>query len=222
MNFECPHCTELIEAEPEFAGTKGKCPHCQKKILVPNQPVSRLIQCPDCGGVVSIQAHACPHCGRSRAGKSSISESTKPSDALGIILLLLPLGSAVLMWFWVSSMNLLQNPFSTLIFLVTGTILITATLMAVEASQLGMGAIVKGKRTSGPVEWFICAILLWILAYPAYLYSRSRYGATNYIVGGLVSAFVFLGVAYTLKGAIESQEANVKRSFEELQNELRK
>jgi phosphotransferase system glucose/maltose/N-acetylglucosamine-specific IIC component len=78
------------------------------------------------------------------------------------------------------------------------TVLATAILMAVEASKLGMSSKRDGFLSMGPAGWFICGIGCWIVAFPAYLYYRSKYGVKSYIFGGLASAFVFLGVAVAL------------------------
>jgi len=149
-----------------------------------------------------------------------VTKST-PSDALGIVIMLLPLASAVLMWFWVSSMSLLQNPGSTLMGIAIATVIGTSALMAVEASNLGMGQKRYGKATTGPVGWFLFGIFLWIVAIPAYLYSRSKYGVKNYLVGGLVCALVFIGVALVLQFAIEQQKSEVLRNLNDAQNKLR-
>lgn len=38
MIFECPHCKDLIDADNDWAGSRGTCPHCKSKISVPSQP----------------------------------------------------------------------------------------------------------------------------------------------------------------------------------------
>lgn len=35
MTFECPQCSEIIEADAEMVGTRAPCPHCRKKVTVP-------------------------------------------------------------------------------------------------------------------------------------------------------------------------------------------
>jgi len=179
--------------------------------------------CPMCGEQILPTAKKCKHCGEILDASLRAAAKPKPetSDALGIVIMLLPLAAAALMWFWISSMNLLQNPSSTLAGIVIVTILITSALMAVEASQLGMGGKRDGKATTGPAGWFLCGLLLWIVALPAYLYSRSKFGVKNYVVGGLVSALVFCGVAYGLSSAIEQQKSEVRRNFDDAQDKLR-
>jgi len=143
-----------------------------------------------------------------------------PSDSLGIVIMLLPIASAALMWFWISGMNLLQNPSSTLNGIAIVTILATAALIAVEASQLGIGQPIHGKRTTGPVGWFICTLLIWIIAYPSYLFYRSKFGVKNYVVGGIASALIFLFVAGGMSYAIEQQKAEVRHNFDEANQKL--
>jgi hypothetical protein len=89
--------------------------------------------------------------------------------------------------------------------------------MAVEASKLGMSSKRGGFLSMGPAGWFICGIGFWIVAFPGYLYYRSKFGVKNYIFGGLASAFVFLGVAVALNVAIELQKSSVLRNLEEVQ-----
>jgi hypothetical protein len=78
-----------------------------------------------------------------------------------------------LIWLWVGSMNRLQNPSSTLNVLVILTVIATAALGAVEANQLGIGndsdVTQKGTKRSGPTQWFVFLLLLWIIGFPAYL-----------------------------------------------------
>jgi len=52
----------------------------------------------------------------------------------GFILLITPIVSTILIWFWIGSMNLLQGPGSKLTGLVAVTIIITAITAAMEVS----------------------------------------------------------------------------------------
>jgi len=132
----------------------------------------------------------------------------KQGDALGYIILLIPFVSAFLMYFWVGNMRLIQNPASTLHLLALGTILLTAILAAVEASQLGFG---KGtKKESSPVAIFLGTLLLWIFIYPYYLYARSKKGMKNLIVGGIIVALIFAGVYGLLLNAINTQVNEIR------------
>jgi hypothetical protein len=139
----------------------------------------------------------------------------KPQETLGIIILLLPLISALLIWNWVGSMSMLQNPGSTLSLLVIGTIVATGVLIGIEASQLGIGSDSdrdkKGRKKTGPVGWVACTLLLWIICFPAYLGYRSRYGAKNMIVGGIAVTLLFLAAAVMMNAAIEVRAGEIRR-----------
>jgi hypothetical protein len=173
--------------------------------------------CPMCGEEILLAAKKCKHCGEllDATTRAAANPTKEPSDALGMVIMLLPVASAALMWFWISSMNLILSPGSTLMGIIIATVLATSTLMAVEASKLGMSSKRGGFLSMGPVGWFICGIGFWNVAFPAYLYYRSKFGVKNYIFGGLASAFVFLGVAVALNVAIESQKSSVLRDPKE-------
>ena len=179
-----------------------------------------LVNCSSCGRSVSRKAPACPNCGE----PMNELNAKRPQETLGIIILLTPLVAALLIWSWIGSMTLLQNPGSTLSFLTIGTIIITGILVGVEANQLGIGAASdtdkKGRKNTGPVGWGAVTMLLWIVGYPAYLYYRSKYGAKNMVVGGIVVALVFLGVESFMNTAIEEQKSNVRRQIDRSSQEM--
>jgi hypothetical protein len=113
-------------------------------------------------------------------------------------------------------MNLLQRPDQTLTGVGVVTILLTAALVAAEASQLGMGSKTNpksGKKDSGPVVWFIAMLMCWIIVYPWYLFTRSRYGKKNMIVGGLLVGAIFLGSWVMVGSAIESKREQIRNSL---------
>ena len=238
FTFSCSNCGQHITASTEYIGTEVTCPTCSHSFVAAStkgsvfetEPVVTAFQgshpatqpttkpCPMCGEKILVVAKKCKHCGEYLDGRKAVSASSQapnsvPSNSLGIIILLLPVASAALMWFWISSMNLLQNPTSTLDGILIVTILLTAGLISTEASQLGMGKPLGGKKTTGPIGWFLCTLLLWIVAYPGYLFWRSKYGLKNYIVGGIASALVFLSVAAMLTYAIERQRSEALRGI---------
>lgn len=121
----------------------------------------------------------------------------KPGEGLGVASLVIPLAATVLIWTWIGTLNLLQAPASMLNFVGALTVLSTGALAATEAGKLGIGAdgdiSPRGIRRSGPLGWFVFHALLWVFAFPAYFYWRSRYGAKNMIVGGIIVTIVFFG-----------------------------
>jgi len=142
-------------------------------------------------------------------------QAAPSGDGLGYAILLLPLAAAAFMWFRITTMNLLQDPGGTLTMLGAGTIVVTAILMASEASQVGMGklAVEKGKMGTGPAAWFIAAIVMWAIAFPWYLSKRRWYGKQNLVVGGVLVALVFVGSWYVLGSAIDHKKSEIRENL---------
>lgn len=71
VHFTCHKCGNQMAALASAAGTEDKCGRCGTVIVIPDpwipptppKPVSKLMECPDCGREVSRRAAACPHCG---------------------------------------------------------------------------------------------------------------------------------------------------------------
>jgi hypothetical protein len=55
----------------------------------------------------------------------------------------------------------------------------TSIWVAIDASRLEVtrGCLGGGFADSGPVGWFFCALLIWIIGFPAYLITRPKYVA---------------------------------------------
>lgn len=133
---------------------------------------------------------------------------SEPSQ-LAHIAVALPLLTAFIAYFWIGNMSLLEGPRSKLFLLGAFTVAMTAVLCAAEADKLGMGK-VKGKKDNGPVGWFIGILLLWIIGFPLYLYRRSKYGASNLLLLGLLSVVAFVAVGAVLSSAIDQRVAEVR------------
>lgn len=142
--------------------------------------------------------------------------ATAPGEGFGYTILLLPLGATVLIWVWVGNMNLLQDPATALAMVGLSTILVTAVLVAVEASQLGMGKnpVENGKKGNGPVTWFFGTLLAWIVMFPWYLSKRRWYGKRSFAVVGMLVALVFCGSWATLGMMIEQKKAEIRRQLQ--------
>jgi hypothetical protein len=177
-------------------------------------------QCDFCGEEVLAVAKKCKHCASELSpAQASALSIAKPATDYGTALLAVPVVATMLIWFWISGMNLLQSPGSTLTLIGVLTILATAALAATEASKVGMTRD-KTKGTHNPVGWFLMIALLWIVGYPAYLLKRKHYGLKNQLVPGLIVALIFLVSWSSMNSAVESRKAEVRNSIEEMQRKF--
>lgn len=86
--FDCPHCHQGIEADPDFGGKPAKCPHCGKTITVPAQvgvakPPSTLPRAPTTASPV--------HPAAAKAGTSKPVNGTAIAGLIiGILALVIP------------------------------------------------------------------------------------------------------------------------------------
>jgi len=153
----------------------------------------------------------------SNASEQIAVAQAKQADIMGITLLVIPIAVSALMWIVVSQMNLLQNPLNMLsifgIVIVAGT----SVVMAIDASLLGMGKPIDGKSTTSPFVWFLGGLLLWIVVYPTYLHQRSRFGRYNFVMAGILSLSVFLGISVLLGYNIQTQIYSVRKNLEKIQ-----
>lgn len=185
--------------------------------------------CPFCSEEILESAKKCKHCGEfltkegnNRKSHSDIDNSSSyDSETLGILILILPVAAIFLLFFWIPSMALIDRPQSKFGMIVIGTILLTAILAMMEANQLNIGRNNNQRRETGPVGWFFCFVLFWIIAYPAYLYKRSKYGLRNYCILGVLIALIFTGASLAIGAMIESSVQEFNRSLQDLQDIFR-
>ena len=128
------------------------------------------------------------------------------AGALGFIMAVIPLCSAIIAWFWISNMTLLEGPASKLAGLAVVTVLATAILGALEAQRLGFE----------PIQWFFFIALLWIVGYPYYLWERGRHGQRNLLVMGIIVAVIFIATVALLGVAIQQTRSDFLNTIKSL------
>lgn len=139
--------------------------------------------------------------------QSSPQQTIQSRKDYGLILLLAPLVSTVLIWFWIGNMNLLQNPSSKLSGLVAITILLTAILATMEVSALKSTSEIK---TDSPISYFLFITLLWVIGYPLYFFRRKKWGFSNQVVGAILITVVFCISFFIVWSAIEERKAEIR------------
>jgi hypothetical protein len=96
--------------------------------------------------------------------------------------------------------------------------------MAAEANSVGAGTesdkTPSGRKREGPVAWFFFGILLWIVAFPMWMYRRSKYGLKNLCGGAVLIGIIFVAVLGLMSAALENQKAEIRRDLENTQRQL--
>ena len=79
---ECHTCGSRYNLPAEASGRSYRC-RCGLTLPIPLQPQlpPQIKRCPDCGGIVSLHAESCPHCGGPQWYKSSPSNSGSAQPA---------------------------------------------------------------------------------------------------------------------------------------------
>ncbi|MGI0036188.1 MAG: hypothetical protein ACRD98_10005 [Nitrososphaera sp.] len=192
----------------------------KKELLKGKKMTESLKRCPFCAEEIFASAKKCKHCGSALGGEIATDLPIgKPASDYGVLLLIVPLTATMLVWFWISGMNLLQSPGDTMVLLLLAVVLGTATVAAMEANRLGMKSDRK-RGTYSPISWFLIIALMWAVGFPVYLYKRKHYGLANLALGGMLVTLIFLGSWGVMMSAIEGKKAEIQGNLEQLQKNL--
>lgn len=125
-----------------------------------------------------------------------------------------PALAILLIWFWVGGMNLMQSPGSSLLLLGVLTIGSTAALAALEVSKAPQ----PGPAGRSPTKWFFMIALLWIVAYPMYMYQRRHSGLPNRLLPACILALMFCVSWSVMNTSIEARKTEVRMNLEEMRS----
>ena len=207
---DCPECNR------EVSDKAACCPSCgypiQQSLSDPKEvanaktlPTTNI--CNRCGSSFDLSLSSCPECQSDvfeqvHSAASIIKVSAKErSELFGIILVFIPILSSFLAFFWVGQMNLLDSPMSKLGIIGVFTVLISGLVASVECNKYS---------NDNPISEFVGFILLWILAYPFYLYRRKYYGLRNLSFMGGIATVMYVVVNFIIYNEVTKRLSEVE------------
>jgi hypothetical protein len=118
----------------------------------------------------------------------------KKKDFLGFFMVISPLISSILLWYWFYFIEVLNEMTKYFFIVLAGTILFTTILATIDSHRLGLKVKIWGRKEiyGGSLLKFFIFLLLWIYAYPVYLFRRRNYGGRNLLYPFVFSLLVFI------------------------------
>lgn len=145
---------------------------------------SETKKCQYCAEEIKFDAIKCKHCGSDLVETKSMATQKDSGEFIGILMLICPLAAAFLLWvfpnFLVASLT------------ITATLIITASLAAIEANQLNFGKTSSGKKETSELGFFFGILLFGVIYYPLYFYKRSKKGKKNLVFGSVVVIIIYI------------------------------
>ena len=122
-------------------------------------------------------------------------EEIKRLDILGFVMVIIPLISSIMIWYWFLYLDVLKRMNVYLLIIFISTILLTSIVATIDSHRLGMKVqILKNKNIyGGKFLTFFIFLLLWIYAYPSFLLRRKNFGSRNLFIPLIFSVLIFLG-----------------------------
>jgi hypothetical protein len=116
-------------------------------------------------------------------------------DLLGFIMVIIPLISSLLVWYWFKYLEFLKEMNTYLLVVLISTVLLTSIIATIDSHRLGMKVLIlkKKKIYGGKFLTFFIFLLLWIYSYPSFLLRRKNYGSRNLFIPLIFSVLIFLG-----------------------------
>ena len=236
-DVECPACGQGITLKRPVAEKEPlsprKCTFTREQARpLRQQQFQNEKSCPFCGEVISFTALKCINCG-SLISQNTQNSNVRPQlnlltsegtpqqlEALSILTLIVPIIVA-----------LIPTNGSVILSMIFGIVMIlfTALVIACEAYLVKAGSTTdtkpNGKRREGFIIWFFATLLLWIIAFPMWMFRRAQYGLRNL---GVISVFVvtsyfiipFITPVLSVNGISLDRLFNPRLSTSELRNQV--
>lgn len=184
-------------------------------------PKELNVSCPGCGEISPAGSVNCMHCGRSFKGDSEKSADGPPAGlasafgwsfnpihgvlaAVGVI--------AVYVLLFVLFTHPLYLPMRRLIFACFSLSLSTASLIFVDAENLGTKLDVEGLPEMTALHWFLLTLLLWPVGFGLYMLARAQFGEVRLSRLALASGAGLLGLMVVACVVIEIRSSLFFRS----------
>ncbi len=115
-------------------------------------------------------------------------------DIIGFLMVIIPLISSILLWYWFYYLDSVGDMSNYLIIVSVSTVLLTTILATLDSHRLGVKVIIYKKKEiyGGSFLKFFIFLLLWIYAYPVYLFRRKNYGGRNLLYPMIFTLLIFI------------------------------
>jgi len=115
-------------------------------------------------------------------------------DVLGFLMVIIPLISSILLWYWFYSIDYIKDMSAYLVIISISTVLLATILATLDSHRLGLKVKIYGRKEiyGGSFLKFFIFLFLWIYAYPVYLFRRKKYGGRNLLYPMIFTLLVFI------------------------------
>ena len=136
-------------------------------------------------------------------------EKDKKLDILGFLMVVIPLVSSLLLWYWFLYLEVLKEMNTYLLIVFVSTIFLTSTVATIDSHRLGMKVLIFKKKEiyGGKFLTFFVFLLLWVYSYPSFLLRRKNFGSRNLFIPLIFSILIFWGSISYIYYASEVKKA---------------
>jgi len=179
--FNCPHCSQSIDAPDDLAGAEADCPACEKPITVPDiastkpketkppktKPKKKLpawlekkiTSCKQQQKHIMESAHIEPD--------SSLQKTPDPTDGLPIMILVLaPWVGPVIFYNYIGNLAPIHAPIAQLNMALIVMGLVSGIVAGLDSMKW------KGNWDNSPTRFCMMVGLFWVVGYPVYMIYR--------------------------------------------------